>query len=130
MGVSLKRFNGWEPTTTYVYDDEGRVIASRPESEWDDTEREWFLALGDVRRREEAERCHLCGLPKVICRSKDTEGQVKVDLERCHVTTAMVKTRDLAEQDGMPYMQGIDIIPDIPNPLAGLGLGDSLPESL
>lgn len=99
------------------------MVSSQPEVEWDDTEREWFLALEDVRRREEADRCHMCGLPKVICRDKATEGQVKVDLERCHVTTAMVKTRDQAEKDAMPFMQGIDLLPDIPNPMAGLGLG-------
>lgn len=130
MGVSLKRFGGWEPTTTYTYDEQGRVISSRPEPEWDDTEREWVLALADLRRREESERCHLCGLPKVVCRSKATENQVAVDLERCHVTTAMAKTRDEYAKDGMPHMEGVDLIPDVPNPFAGLGLGDSPPQPL
>lgn len=45
LGISHRRLLGWEPTTTYAYDDAGRMIASRPEPEWDDAERSKMLAL-------------------------------------------------------------------------------------
>lgn len=35
---------GWEPTTTYEYDDDGRLISSRPEPEWDDEQRHLAIA--------------------------------------------------------------------------------------
>ena len=45
----MKRFTGWEPATVYEYDDAGRLVASQPEVEWDDTERAWMLALEEYR---------------------------------------------------------------------------------
>lgn len=35
----MKRFGGWEPTTYYEYDENGRLVSSTPEVEWDDEQR-------------------------------------------------------------------------------------------
>jgi len=62
LGVSLKRFEGWEPRTiTKVtrYDKRGRpaVWETRTEREWDPRERSLILALGFW----EAGLCRKCG---------------------------------------------------------------------
>jgi hypothetical protein len=44
LGISLKRFRGWEPVTTYVHRG-GRLASSQPEPEWDEQEQGWMLAL-------------------------------------------------------------------------------------
>lgn len=49
LGISLKRFRGWEPTTTYVHRG-GRLAESQPEPEWDEQEQGWMLALRLHRR--------------------------------------------------------------------------------
>lgn len=43
LGISLKRFDGWEPRTFYVHE-AGVLVSSIPESEWDAQERGWMLA--------------------------------------------------------------------------------------
>jgi hypothetical protein len=71
----------------YEYDDAGRLVSSRPEVEWDETEVAWMLALADY----EASLCPRCGMPREICQSPDTEGRVTVPApSRCHVTTAIL----------------------------------------
>lgn len=76
---------GWEPTTTYEHDDAGRLVSSRPEVEWDDTERAWMLGLAEY----EAGLCPLCGLPSDQCQSADAEALAEAGLPvRCHVATA------------------------------------------
>ncbi len=57
MGISLRRFEGWEPRTLYSHDDDGRLVESTPEPEWDFQEQAWMLALGLYRKN----RCHGCG---------------------------------------------------------------------
>ncbi len=79
-----------------------------------------MLALAEVRRQEEADRCHMCGLPTEVCRAKATEKEVTVEFERCHVTTALLREREKQEQDNLPHIQGVDFIPMMPDPMAGL----------
>jgi hypothetical protein len=79
---------GWQATTTYVTDLNGRIVSSTTESPWDETERAWMLAHKAYLREE---ICALCGMPKEICRSIDTEGRVSVDFERCHVTAELAR---------------------------------------
>lgn len=81
-----------------------------------------MLALADVRRDEEADRCPLCGLPKEICRAKGMERDVSVAVERCHVATAVARERDKQESDGLPHMSGIEWIPEFGDPAKELGL--------
>jgi hypothetical protein len=98
LGISYKRFQGWEPTTTYEYDDGGRLISSRPEVEWDQTEQDWMLALDTW---ENDELCHLCGWPKDVCQAPETEWALEVPLPtRCHVTTAIKRAQMARAADG------------------------------
>lgn len=76
---------GWEPTTTYEHDDAGRLVSSRPEVEWDDTERAWMLGLAEY----EETLCPLCGLPSEQCQAASAENLAEAGLPiRCHVATA------------------------------------------
>jgi hypothetical protein len=63
LGISLRRLEGWTPkqVTTYEHDDEGRLIKSVTvaESEWDDRERSWMLAL----QHYELTLCRRCNTP-------------------------------------------------------------------
>lgn len=82
-----------------------------------------MLSLAEVRARESAERCHLCGLPKSVCRDGAmADGAVKTELERCHVATAVASAREVAERDGMPHVSAVEVIPSMPDPASGLGL--------
>jgi hypothetical protein len=53
LGLSLKRFDGWEPTetTTYRYDDTGRLVSSTTtrDVEWDPEQQAWMLGLAHYR---------------------------------------------------------------------------------
>lgn len=87
---------GWEPTTTYVHDDAGRLVSSTPEVEWDDAERGWMQALQHYR---DEVLCPLCGWPKSVCRSYEADGNIDVSYERCHVTAALGRRQKAAAQD-------------------------------
>jgi hypothetical protein len=98
LGISYKRFQGWEPTTVYEYDEAGRMVSSRPEVEWDQTEQDWMLAY-EAWGRDEV--CHLCGWPKEICQARETETMLVVDPPtRCHVTTSIKRAQDARAQQG------------------------------
>lgn len=93
-----------------------------------------MLSLVDLRRREKADTCHLCGLPKEVCRAKTTEKEIEVDFERCHVATAVSKlqTSLSTESSGVAAIEHIgalEFIPKMKNPAMGL-LGDAVPEAL
>lgn len=84
--------------TEHHYDRAGRLVRSvtRRESEWDQAERAWLIALA-VYRSEVHEQCGTY-LPDAI-RAED-DGAFKAELPvRCHVCTAR-----LAAQAG--YLQG------------------------
>lgn len=99
LGVSYKRFQGWEPTTVYTYDDAGRMVSSQPEVEWDDTERAWMLALQTWR---DTELCTLCGWPKDACHDPQAEWNLEATLPiRCHVTTKIKQAQ--ADRAGGKY---------------------------
>lgn len=97
LGISYKRLLGWEPTTVYEYDEAGRMVTSRPEVEWDDTEREWMLALAEW---EATEVCPMCGWPKDVCQARESENALEVPPPtRCHVVTAIRRAQE-ARQSG------------------------------
>ena len=82
----MKRFLGWEPVTTYETDEGGRLLSSRTESEWDEVEQSWMLALQFYRDG----LCPKCGGPVDECRGVENEFRYVVDPpERCHKTTAV-----------------------------------------
>lgn len=62
------------------------MVSSKPEVEWDDVELAWMSAL---EAHEADVLCPLCGIPKEICRAYDTDGNVDIEFERCHVTAAL-----------------------------------------
>lgn len=108
LNVSLKRFSGWEPTTFYVYDAAGRLVSSRPEVEWDDTEQGWMLAL----ERWRTERlCPLCGYPKDVCQAPEFTYRYDVDAPvRCRVTTAIRQAQrggDYADPDALIFQASV-----------------------
>ena len=83
---------GWEPVIYYTYDDDGRLISSQAEVEWDDTEREGMLGL---QRYRDTEVCGRCGGPKWICQASDAEHRWEATLpSRCHITTAIRRAQD------------------------------------
>lgn len=63
--MSLRRLEGWtaKQVTTYEHDKEGKLIRSVTvtESEWDDRERAWMLAL----QHYELTLCRRCGTPLI-----------------------------------------------------------------
>lgn len=72
-----------------------RIIAWEPvESEWDETERNWMLALDDFER----DLCPSCGLPHDICHSPTAETSMHAEAEVCwatvHQQQAARKLRD------------------------------------
>jgi hypothetical protein len=82
----------------YEYDDAGRMVSSRPEVEWDDTEQAWMVALATYRRTE---ICPLCGWPREVCQAAETEWALDVPLPtRCHVTTAIHRAQEARSSMG------------------------------
>ena len=85
-----------------------------------------MLALAEARRQEESDKCHLCGLPRAVCRDRATEKLIEVDAERCHVATAVAREREKFTNPGkgvLPaeFAQALDFIPSIqPDQLGGL----------
>lgn len=75
--MSLKRFHGWEPTrtTTYEYDDDGRLLRSMEtvEPEWDEDERAWVTAL----RLYRDSLCPSCGGPVEECHAPITFDELR-----------------------------------------------------
>lgn len=62
-----------------------RKVVTR-ETEWDDREQAWMLALADYR----ATRCPSCGQDIRECTAPDADGRYHVGLPvRCHATTAL-----------------------------------------
>lgn len=88
MGISLKRFNGWEPQTLtrYEYDDQGRIrhTVTTTESEWDDTERAWMIA----HHLYKADICQGCGGTWSETTDIANEDAYLTEAIRCHSCTA------------------------------------------
>lgn len=95
LGISLRRFDGWEPTTRYRHR-KGRLVSSTPESEWDDEQRAWVLAMETWR----SNRCPNCG--RDIAECTGTEDWTVPPPRRCHVTTALAIARKPYEKNPQP----------------------------
>lgn len=91
LGISLRRFEGWTPAevTTHEYDD-GRLVRSvtTVESEWDDTQQDWMLALLEY----EAGICRGCGQPMHLSTVEDHDWQV--DPIRCWTCDAIAQAQE------------------------------------
>lgn len=93
-----------------------------------------MLSLDALRRREKADTCHLCGLPKTVCRDRAIEKELKVEFERCHVSTAIVKmqeslSRESNGQAAIGQINALEFIPLLKSGEFDL-LGDAMPEAL
>lgn len=97
LGISLKRFDGWEPTETteYVYDEQGRLVraVTTREVEWDEQQQAWALAW----QLEQATRCPVCGGDPDECQdpASDPDNAQNARVwktsypRRCYRTTSM-----------------------------------------
>lgn len=99
LGISLRRFGGWEPVTVteYEYDDAGRVARtySQPESEWDQQQQAWMEALAAYR----GERCPCgCGQRWSDTTSPEETGpQFSADRVVCRARLALLEAQKAAE---------------------------------
>jgi len=76
----------------YEYDEHGRLLASTPEPEWDDTEREWMLEL--ARWRSEVLCPCGCGWPVQIAHDEMAAREIEVPPPtRCYVATKQADAR-------------------------------------
>lgn len=80
-------------------DDQGRIIASTPEVEWDDAERAWMVALADY----ESEICPGCGGLWSETTHPDADGAYVIEPpQRCHRCTTLVIARESAREHAQP----------------------------
>ena len=54
----------------------------------------WALAHAEYKAQVAAARCHLCGLPKKVCRNPDNQFAFEAEIERCHATYAMASAQE------------------------------------
>lgn len=62
------------------------MISSVREVEFDDEQREMFIALAKYRAET---LCPSCGMDRAVCRAYENDGKITIESERCHVTTAL-----------------------------------------
>jgi len=88
VGVSPKRFGGWEPTEThtYAYDEAGRVasVEVTREVEWDEGERALVVALLSYRAQ-----CCPSGHYLPTASAAESEFGFAAHARRCHMCTAV-----------------------------------------
>lgn len=102
LGISLKRFQGWEPQTLtrYEYDDQGRIrhTVSTTETEWDDTQQAWMIAY----HLYEADRCSGCGGRWSETTDRKNEEAYVTEAIRCHSCTARAIAHEAAQNVHQP----------------------------
>lgn len=99
IGISLKRFQGWEPRTFYTHED-GVLVSSIPETEWDASERGWMLALVEYRKG----LCQQCGgLLKETTDPKNEDGYKHLPPVCCERCKEFERARRDYEEDPFPY---------------------------
>lgn len=68
-----------------------RITGYTPESEWDQTERDWMLALDDY----EHSLCPRCGMPVSVCHDELTPTRYTAEAGVCQISLM----RDIAAED-------------------------------
>jgi hypothetical protein len=97
LGISLRRFEGWEPTTYYTYDGD-RLISSTPEAEWTEQDQGWILALAEYR----STRCP-CGCGQDVRESTDPANAYYVGPgTRCQARTALSIAQKVQSESPQP----------------------------
>jgi hypothetical protein len=69
------------------------------ETEWDDAERAWAIALLEV----DADTCPDCGQPRSESTHPDAEGAYDAELVRCHGCTAKYQKSESASNNPPGY---------------------------
>lgn len=89
----------------YEYDADGRLVASRPEAEWDDTERQWMLGLEEYRSQV---LCPCgCGYPAEVSQDPMAEFRSTVGPPvRCHVRTALERAQTQYRESNPKALMG------------------------
>lgn len=83
LGISKRRFEGWEPATLYTHDEADRLVSSQPEAEWSPLEAGWMVALAEY----EAGLCEGCGHPLEETLTTEAEDWKALPPLRCAVCT-------------------------------------------
>lgn len=63
-------------------DEHRRITGYTPETEWDETEREWMLALDDY----EHSLCPQCGMPISVCHDEQTPFHFTAEVGVCQIS--------------------------------------------
>lgn len=103
LGIAPRRLWGWEPATTHTYDEQGRVLTSRPEPEWDAEQYALVAALSTI-EDDECPGCH-GSMSETTSPDSDPDGDGSHRYEataavRCHKCTAReLKAKQYADAD-------------------------------
>lgn len=108
LGISVKRFDGWEPVeeTKHHYDSSGRLVRSvtRREVEWDEEQRGW--ALGWLLYRANVHKT--CGHYLPDATDPEAEGTYISDPPiRCHVCTERAMAYKRVEEAGNRHPEAL-----------------------
>jgi hypothetical protein len=102
LGISVRRFDGWEPqtVTVYRYRKDGRIkkTITVTEPEYDEHDRAWMLALSAYR----AAHCPHCGGALHETTDPANEFAYHADSIRCFKCTALAKSADALTKGPMP----------------------------
>lgn len=101
LGISLKRFDGWEPkTVSWREKRDGRMVTvTERETEWDLEQQEWMLAL-DLAEADECPGCH--GRLSETTLAENDGAYVPKPPTRCHRCTAVGIAADHARNSPQP----------------------------
>lgn len=110
LGVSVKRFRGWEPVTTHTHDEDGLHTTSTVETEWDEVEHGWMIALALWREN----RCPFCGGDLALTTDPVNEDVYRHELPiQCYRCVAFARAHE--EYDTELYPQSlIHLVPQRP----------------
>ncbi|GAB3656446.1 hypothetical protein [Glycomyces tarimensis] len=95
LGISIKRLDGWEPqTVSWREKRDGRMVTiTERETEWDQEQQEWMLALALA----EADECPGCHGRLSETTAPEADGvYVPAEPTRCHRCTALGIAADQA----------------------------------
>jgi hypothetical protein len=116
LGISLKRFRGWEPKTTlrYTWDRDNQSespdgYTSTVEPEWDETEQGWMLALGRYRDG----RCpHCSGDLDDTTDPKNADNYRHEPALECYRCRAFAQSHDAyTDQDSRSFLHVVPLRP-------------------
>jgi hypothetical protein len=93
--VSPRRFLGWEPAQTFIYNQAGQVVRVELEPEWDDDNRQMVLAL----QAHEAGLCPGCNHPLEETTKPEYKDAYRPETPiRCHYCTTQALVSETAEK--------------------------------